>query len=163
MTIHDFYKEHCSMCGSIRCPRDEEAISTCGYYEGDIQGIEKKESIHDILNKAISKDSTPVENIDTIVEKLNEMDVERVDIYIHLLINIYNSVVSNVFETTAVFKSIEKFGNNIKVIFEDGKFIILPKSGFFALVNKNYTLPECQRYVKQFAENLEKLLKGKNS
>ena len=43
MTIHDFHEKHCSMCGSIRCPGDEEAISTCGYYEGDIPGIDKKD------------------------------------------------------------------------------------------------------------------------
>jgi hypothetical protein len=36
-------------CGSLRCPANKEAISTCGYYEGDIEGIEKKETLEELL------------------------------------------------------------------------------------------------------------------
>ena len=39
------------MCGSQRCYRDDESISTCGRYEGDIEGIEKKESLRELLDK----------------------------------------------------------------------------------------------------------------
>ena len=39
------------MCGSQRCYGDDESISTCGRYEGDIEGIEKKESLQELLDK----------------------------------------------------------------------------------------------------------------
>ena len=39
------------MCGSQRCYGDDESISTCGRYEGDIEGIEKKESLQELLEK----------------------------------------------------------------------------------------------------------------
>ena len=39
------------MCGSQRCYGDDESISTCGRYEGDIEGIEKKESLRELLDK----------------------------------------------------------------------------------------------------------------
>ena len=46
MTREKFYKENCLMCGTQRCPGDDEAISTCGRYEGDIEGIEKKKRVY---------------------------------------------------------------------------------------------------------------------
>ena len=39
------------MCGSQRCFMDDESISTCGRYEGDIEGIEKKESLQELLER----------------------------------------------------------------------------------------------------------------
>ena len=39
------------MCGAQRCYGDDESISTCGRYEGDIEGIEKKESLRELLDK----------------------------------------------------------------------------------------------------------------
>jgi hypothetical protein len=39
------------MCGSQRCYGDDESISTCGRYKGDIEGIEKKESLQELLDK----------------------------------------------------------------------------------------------------------------
>ena len=39
------------MCGSQRGYRDDEAISTCGRYVGDIEGIEKKESLQELLER----------------------------------------------------------------------------------------------------------------
>lgn len=46
MTEKEFYEKHCKYCGTQRCPADAEAISTCGYYKGNIKGIEKKQSIN---------------------------------------------------------------------------------------------------------------------
>ena len=51
MTREQFYKENCLMCGTLRCPGDDEAISTCGYYKGDIEGIEKQESLQEMLER----------------------------------------------------------------------------------------------------------------
>ncbi len=51
MTITEFYNKYCSLCGSFHCPRSKEAISTCGWYEGNIEGIEKKESLSELLKK----------------------------------------------------------------------------------------------------------------
>ena len=39
------------MCGTLRCPGDDEAISTCGRYKGDIEGIEKQESLQEFLER----------------------------------------------------------------------------------------------------------------
>ena len=49
MTREEFYQKNCLMCGSQRCYGDDESISTCGRYEGDIEGIEKKESLQELL------------------------------------------------------------------------------------------------------------------
>lgn len=43
MTEKEFYEKYCKYCGTQRCPADAEAISTCGYYKGDIEGIKKKQ------------------------------------------------------------------------------------------------------------------------
>ena len=43
MTEKEFYEKHCKYCGTQRCPADAKAISTCRYYKGDIEGIEKIE------------------------------------------------------------------------------------------------------------------------
>lgn len=51
MTREEFYQKNCLMCGSQRCYGDDESISTCGRYEGDIEGIEKKESLRELLDK----------------------------------------------------------------------------------------------------------------
>lgn len=51
MTREEFYQKNCLMCGSQRCYGDDESISTCGRYEGDIEGIEKKESLQELLEK----------------------------------------------------------------------------------------------------------------
>ena len=51
MTREEFYQKNCLMCGSQRCFADDESISTCGRYKGDIEGIEKKESLRELLNK----------------------------------------------------------------------------------------------------------------
>lgn len=48
MTREQFYKENCLMCGSQRCYGDDESISTCGRYKGD---IEKKESLQEMLER----------------------------------------------------------------------------------------------------------------
>lgn len=49
MTFEEFFKKYCMECGSLRCPADKEAISTCGYCKGDIEGIEKKETLEELL------------------------------------------------------------------------------------------------------------------
>lgn len=54
MTREEFYQEHCMSCGTQRCPADDEAISTCGYYTGNIEGIPKQYSMSEII-KEISK------------------------------------------------------------------------------------------------------------
>ena len=51
MTREEFYQKNCLMCGSQRCYGDDESISTCGRYEGDIKGIEKKESLQELLER----------------------------------------------------------------------------------------------------------------
>ena len=51
MTREEFYQKNCLMCGSQRCYGDDESISTCGRYEGDIEGIEKKESLQELLKR----------------------------------------------------------------------------------------------------------------
>ena len=51
MTREQFYKENCLICGSQRCYGDDESISTCGRYKGDIEGIEKKESLRELLDR----------------------------------------------------------------------------------------------------------------
>lgn len=51
MTREEFYQKNCLMCGSQRCYGDDESISTCGRYEGDIEGIEKKESLQELLER----------------------------------------------------------------------------------------------------------------
>ena len=43
------------MCGSQRCYGDDESISTCGRYKGDIEGIEKKESLQELLKRINKK------------------------------------------------------------------------------------------------------------
>ena len=55
MTREKFYKENCLMCGTQRCPSDDEAISTCGYYKGDIEGIEKQETLQEMLERINKK------------------------------------------------------------------------------------------------------------
>lgn len=56
MTEKEFYEKHCKYCGTQRCPADAEAISICGYYKGNIEGIEKKQTInYDELLKIIHK------------------------------------------------------------------------------------------------------------
>lgn len=56
MTREEFYQKNCLMCGSQRCYGDDESISTCGRYKGDIEGIEKKESLQELL-KRINKEA----------------------------------------------------------------------------------------------------------
>ncbi len=51
MTREQFYKENCLMCGSQRCFMDDDSIASCGRYKGDIEGIEKRESLHELLEK----------------------------------------------------------------------------------------------------------------
>lgn len=51
MTREEFYETHCRMCGTQRCPADDEAISTCGYYNGDIEGIQQQESLEKLLKR----------------------------------------------------------------------------------------------------------------
>ena len=51
MTREQFHKENCLICGSQRCYGDDESISTCGRYKGDIEGIEKKESLRELLDR----------------------------------------------------------------------------------------------------------------
>lgn len=54
MTFEEFFKRYCMECGSLRCSTNKEAISTCGYYNGDIEGIEKKETLEELL-KSLSR------------------------------------------------------------------------------------------------------------
>ena len=51
MTREEFYQKNCLMRGSQRCYGDDESISTCGRYEGNIEGIEKKESLQELLER----------------------------------------------------------------------------------------------------------------
>ena len=51
MTREQFYKENCLMCGSQRCYGDDESISTCGRYKGDIEDIEKKDNLRELLDR----------------------------------------------------------------------------------------------------------------
>ena len=55
MTREQFYKENCLICGTLRCPSDDEAISICEYYKGDIEGIERKETFQERLRKIIKE------------------------------------------------------------------------------------------------------------
>ena len=55
MTREQFYKENCLICGSQRCYGDDESISTCGRYKGDIEGIEKKENLRELLERITKK------------------------------------------------------------------------------------------------------------
>ena len=55
MTREQFYRENCLICGSQRCYGDDESISTCGRYKGDIEGIEKKESLQELLERISKK------------------------------------------------------------------------------------------------------------
>lgn len=41
MNITEFWTKYCGLCGSQRCFGEEINISTCGYYNGDIEGIPK--------------------------------------------------------------------------------------------------------------------------
>ena len=50
MTIEQFMSENCVLCGTQSCVChlgivDEEGISHCGYYQGDIDGIPKIKSL----------------------------------------------------------------------------------------------------------------------
>ena len=51
MTREEFYQQNCLMCGSQRCYRDDESIASCGRYKGNIEGIEKQESLQELLNR----------------------------------------------------------------------------------------------------------------
>lgn len=51
MTREEFYQKNCLMCGSQRCYGDDESISACGRYKGDIEGVEKKESLQELLER----------------------------------------------------------------------------------------------------------------
>lgn len=57
MTREEFYDQYCAPCGSQRCPQkysdDDEVISTCGYYNGDIEGIRKNLSTMDVVMKQL--------------------------------------------------------------------------------------------------------------
>lgn len=57
MTEKEFYEKYCKYCGTQRCPADAEAISTCGYYKGDIEGIEKIETRinYDVLKRIMEE------------------------------------------------------------------------------------------------------------
>ena len=55
MTREQFHKENCLIGGSQRCYGDDESISTCGRYKGDIEGIEKKESLQELLERISKK------------------------------------------------------------------------------------------------------------
>ena len=51
MTREEFYNKHCLMCGTQRCFMDDESISTCGYYNGEIPDIPKKKSVIEMIRK----------------------------------------------------------------------------------------------------------------
>ena len=41
MTIEEFNKTYCTICGSLICIGEPDEIAHCGYYQGDIEGINK--------------------------------------------------------------------------------------------------------------------------
>ena len=51
MTIIDFQKKYCQMCGTQQCHGEVDDISNCGKYKGNIKGIPKKKSLIEILNE----------------------------------------------------------------------------------------------------------------
>ena len=56
MTIEQFMNENCVLCGTQSCVChldiiDEEAISHCGHYHGEILGIPKIKSIMEVLEE----------------------------------------------------------------------------------------------------------------
>ena len=64
MTREDFIEKNCCMCGSQRCYRDDESIASCGRYNGDIPGIEKQESLLEMLNRLhTNKDLDKLKNM----------------------------------------------------------------------------------------------------
>lgn len=40
MTNEEFYQNYCMWCGTQRCPGDEEAFQTCGYYRKEVLHLE---------------------------------------------------------------------------------------------------------------------------
>lgn len=56
MTIEQFMNENCVLCGTQSCVChldvvDEEAISHCGRYHGEIPGIPKIKSIMEVIEE----------------------------------------------------------------------------------------------------------------
>ena len=56
MTIEQFMNENCVLCGTQSCVChldvvDEEAISHCGRYHGEIPGIPKIKSVMEVLEE----------------------------------------------------------------------------------------------------------------
>ena len=54
--IQQFMNENCVLCGTQSCVChldivDEEAISHCGYYQGDIPGIPKIKSLTEVFEE----------------------------------------------------------------------------------------------------------------
>ena len=54
--IQQFMNENCALCGTQSCVChldivDEEAISHCGYYHGEIPGIPKIKSMMEVIEE----------------------------------------------------------------------------------------------------------------
>jgi hypothetical protein len=63
MTIEEWIKENCSMCGSQRCYADRESIASCGRYNGEIEGLPKVKSAMDELRERKEKAINLLEKI----------------------------------------------------------------------------------------------------
>lgn len=51
MTREEFYEVNCKMCGSQRCYMDDDSIATCKRYKGDIDGIEKQQTLGELFQE----------------------------------------------------------------------------------------------------------------
>lgn len=60
MTIEEFMAENCVLCGTQSCVChlgivDEEFISHCGRYHGEIEGIPKIKSIMELIEESMKE------------------------------------------------------------------------------------------------------------
>lgn len=163
MTIEEFREQHCKMCGSQRCYGDEESISTCGNYNGDIIGIEKKESLSEMLKKAnelIDKMKKDFCSPDIMCEKINHMDNSEKETYINSIIDIYNNFLTEESYTYSTLEKAIPYGYNIKLIFENKSFIIVPQVALQNLIDDRFSKEYCLKETSRFVRKLDTLLRG---
>jgi len=64
MDYDKFRKDHCKMCGSQRCPSDNDAIDVCGYNENNLNQIQETNAIQIIgIDLSYSKDCSSISSI----------------------------------------------------------------------------------------------------
>lgn len=86
MTRDEFIEKNCCLCGSQRCYRDDESISTCGRYNGEIPGIEKKESLQEMLSRLNS--NKDIEKLTKIITTLNKKEKEEIKRLTYILFGV---------------------------------------------------------------------------